>query len=412
MLGSIRALFVERFGLLAATLQDEELLHRLITGLGPERISGAELEALLAQAAGQPFAGREIQLLIEAITIRETSLLRQLNWFEKLARHAVAPLVAARRAAGRRDITIWSAGCASGEEAYSVALILAEYLPDVSEWTIRIIGTDLCAAAIEAARRGVYQSRALREVSDVRRALHFRQHRHGFEVGAHLRAMVSFELCNLLDPESMPSAAFDLILCRNVLMHLEPVARKRVARNLLGRLAPHGVLVTAPSEATPELFHPLVRADHGELLLFQRTPLATTTPHMPVPLCPPDEPAGAPDIPFMAASPAPTPRDGIIAQLDDMISAGRLGDARRHCAQAMARAPLDTGLINLMATLQEMDGDHEGALLTLRRALRLNGSDGTAQLRLAALLRRHRGKKALGADGCKRDGQKEAHRRV
>ncbi|MCS0502265.1 CheR family methyltransferase [Ancylobacter mangrovi] len=403
LLAEVRDLFVSRFGLLRASLGDDELSHRLVAGLGPRLGSRARLKELLARAAGQPLDGPELQLLIRAITIRESSLLRHLSWFELLARHVVDPLIAARRAAGRRDVAIWSAGCSSGEEAYGLALLFAERLPDLADWDIRIIGTDLCASAVEEARRGRYRGWSLREVSPERRALHFRQQDDQFEAGAVLRALVTFDLGDLLDPESGPwttlKPAFDIIVCRNVLMHLEPSARRRVTEHLAGRLAAQGVLVSAPSEASPELFHPLLRSDHEELLLFRRPPRAKSSAG----LAPATRPAGAPmpraaehpaamPPPSQTATPslAPLARDELVAHLDALIAAGRLAEARRLCALAMERAPLDSGLVHLMATLQEMEGDHHGAFQSLKRALYIDGADGSAQLRLAGLQHRLR----------------------
>ncbi|HEY9215940.1 MAG TPA: CheR family methyltransferase [Ancylobacter sp.] len=397
-LALVHHLFVERFGLLASSLTDAELAHRLDVAFAPD----ADLSGIVQRALDQPLDGPDLQRLIAAVTIRESCFIRHLVWFEGVGQHVLAPLIAARRVAGRRDLTLWSAGCSAGEEAYSLGLLLTEFLPDIAEWQINIIGTDICALALEEARRGIYRPWSLREVSHERREAHFKPRGASVQVSARLRAMVQFELGNLLDenagpwPTLMPN--FDVILCRNVLMHLEPSARRRVAHHLTARLSPDGALATAPSEASPELFQPLNRCDHDELLVFRRPQRLAAAPRpappraeLPPVITLPVDPL--PDVAIDISGVALDIRGSadFARGIEEFLAAGRIADARRLCSRATTANPLDAGLVHLLATLQEIDGDPDAACRSLRQALYIDQADGRARLRLAGLNRRSHG---------------------
>jgi len=387
---AVRRLLERRFGLLATAFTDAELAHRL----APCAAAAGGLEALAARAAAQPLDGADLQALVSAMTIRESSFLRQASWFERLAREVLEPLILARRAAGRPYLRLWSAACASGEEAYTLALLLRELLPDLAAWQLSIVGTDICAEALAQARAGRYRAWSLRELSPERRAAHFEPAAEGeAQVREPLRRMVDFRLFNLLDlaqPEEAEPAAMDLVICRNVLMHLQPDARAQVAQRLPGRLSAEGTLVTAPSEASAELFRPLVRDDLGELLVFRR-PAAAPPPRpvRPRPLPPRAAPAPRPSIPPPAA-PEVVPAEalGLEATVDRLVAAGELASAREHCRKAAGARPLDPLPLRLLATVQEAEGEPALAVETLRRLLYLDDGDCDARFRLAAALRR------------------------
>ncbi len=191
-------------------------------------------------------AGRgaaELAALIEAVRVGETRFFRQRAQIDALV-DVVVPALAAR---GRRAVRVWSAGCASGEEPYTLALVLGRLLP---EHAISVVATDVSDEALEVARRGVYPARALDHVPDA--------WRDGFElrggearVRDEVRAKVTFDRQNLLDGDAPRGC--QLVWCRNVLIYFAADARRRAVERLLGALEPDGFLFVGYSEQLREV---------------------------------------------------------------------------------------------------------------------------------------------------------------
>jgi chemotaxis protein methyltransferase CheR len=160
--------------------------------------------------------------------------------------------------AGGQDgiLDVWSAGCATGEEAYALSIVLHErgLLPGRR---VRILGTDLSPAHIRRARAGVYGPQALRATSPEKRREHFEAAEGGlFRLKAPLAVPVLFESRSLLD-EPTSGAPFDVILCRNVLIYLDQEARTRVVEILASRLKPGGYILLGASDALAAASSPL-----------------------------------------------------------------------------------------------------------------------------------------------------------
>jgi chemotaxis methyl-accepting protein methylase/chemotaxis signal transduction protein len=261
----------------------------------------------LEHLAALPIEGPQWQAVIGALTIGETNFFRQPAWFAQLERQVLGPVIARRSVAGPKRLRLWSAGCATGEEAYSLAILVLRLLHDRSGWEISILGTDLCAAFIAEARRAQYREWSLREVDEFARQQHFRRLDSGrFELLPATRNLVTFELLNLAgnEPWNDPRLAdLDLIVCRNVLMYLAPQHQRSVAQRLIGRLGADGWLATAPAEATAEWFRPLTPVNVPSAVLFHRTPPAGEAPRV-------EEPANAPRIRTHAAPARRPVREG------------------------------------------------------------------------------------------------------
>ena len=269
----LRELAAVRLGFATTALPDNRVDEALRT------LGGAPVE----QLAALPFDGPQWQAVIGALAIGETNFFRQPGWFAQLERQILAPAIAERSLAGPRRLRLWSAGCATGEEAYSLAILVARLLRDAPGWEISILGSDVSAAFIGEARRGAYREWSLRDVDEFTRRQHFRQTGPGrFELLPPVRNMVSFELLNLAGNESWSDprlAGLDLIVCRNVLMYLAPAQQRSVAQRLIERLAPGGWLATAPAEATAEWFAPLTPVNVPSAVLF-RAPSAGEVPRV------------------------------------------------------------------------------------------------------------------------------------
>jgi chemotaxis protein methyltransferase CheR len=186
------------------------------------------------------------QKLIEALTIGETYFLRDESHFELLRTRLLPTLIAKQREEGQLEINLWSVGCATGEEPYSLAITLQEMLEDIADWTINIIGTDINGAALHTARRGVYRKWAFRHTDMDFQGNYFDQTVEGLQIKSHIQRMVSFRHANLF--ENPPLSRFDLILARNVLLYFSDEPAKRAEGLFYSLLSPGGWLVLGASE--------------------------------------------------------------------------------------------------------------------------------------------------------------------
>ncbi len=202
------------------------------------RASGASDSELTARCTAR--APDVLDVLASALTVNETFFFRSPAQFELIESTIVPRLLAS----GQRRIEAWSAGCADGAEAYSLAACLRACAPpDVQ---VSVLGTDIARERIEFARRGSYGVLDLRSSGPLLFPALMRSGE-ALVVTPEVKALVEFRVHNLLD-EPPRSASFDLVLCRNVLVYLTLEARQRVSANLRAALAPRGVLITAPAD--------------------------------------------------------------------------------------------------------------------------------------------------------------------
>lgn len=206
-------------------------------------------------------AGREEWAALEAeITIGETFFFRYAEQFAALRGTILPDLIGARRET--RRLRIWSAGCSTGAEPYSIAILVHDLLGEaLDDWTVTIVGTDLSAAALATAREAEFGPWALRTLDTEERARWFRRTpaRPGLPQGGYAlrpayRRMVRFErqnLLSLIDGSDRTGASFDLILCRNVLIYFSPDHVNRIVRALGERLNPQGWLLIGHAEPNP-----------------------------------------------------------------------------------------------------------------------------------------------------------------
>lgn len=262
----LRELATERLGLAPSALVEA----RIDDALARLSAAGASTQAL----ASLPFDTPLWQSVVEALTIGETNFFRQPAWFAQIERQILSPLIEHRRIFGPKRLRVWSAGCATGEEAYSLAILITRLLRRSDELDVGIIATDLSTAFLAEARRGVYREWSLRELDAATRMQHFRKLDSGrFELGPVARALVTFEPFNLADNEGWDDPRrldFDLIVCRNVLIYLARERQRAVAQHLIAGLASDGWLATAPAEATAEWFQPLIPVNVPSAVLFHR----------------------------------------------------------------------------------------------------------------------------------------------
>ncbi|CAH1660562.1 MULTISPECIES: protein-glutamate O-methyltransferase CheR [unclassified Chelatococcus] len=179
--------------------------------------------------------------VVEAMVIQETFFFRDKTLFAQIHETVLPRLVEAR--ASSRRLRIWSAAASTGQEAYSIAMMLAGLAPRLEGWTVDIVATDLSEVALERGRKGLYTHFEVQRGLPIQMLLkHFTQLGDLWQINADLTAMVDFSRINLLDDFS-DLGTFDLILCRNVLMYLDDRTKRDVLERAVARLANDGKLI-------------------------------------------------------------------------------------------------------------------------------------------------------------------------
>ncbi len=404
----------QRLGDFSAFLADRTGLHypaerwpdleRAVAQMAAE-LGFASADACMRHFLSTPVDQPQIETLASHLTIGETYFFREPASYDALATRILPDLIAQRRAAGHRILRIWSAACSTGEEAYSMAILLDRLLPDLPDWTITLLATDINPRSLRKAVEGRYGEWSFRGVDpEIRRTCFIPRDGRTWEVVPHIRRMVSFAYHNLAE-DQYPSVrnntnAMDIIFCRNVLMYFSADRARRVVTGLQHCLVDGGWLVAAAVEGSAELFTPLVNAGMADATLYRKCP-------MPVPAAiawapPPDAPA-APLPATLAPAPAPAPPPDAptaVEQARRLYQAGENGQAI-----ALLRADPDTlsngAALTLLARLYANDGHLDLAEESCRQALAI---DRLAPERhyLLALIQQERGDARGAAESLKR----------
>lgn len=201
----------------------------------------------------------EFTFMIDRISTNETQFFREPLHFEFLERQ-VFPRWAAQARAGERPrhIRVWSAGCSTGEEPYSIAMAILSHFPPSSGWRTEVLATDISTRVLARARAGVWPVEKAGQIPrHYLRSFMLRgvvSQEGTMKAGPELQQVVRFEHGNLFDESTYPvSTSFDLIFCRNVLIYFQPETKVLVVRRLLKRLAPDGYLFVGHSESLNHL---------------------------------------------------------------------------------------------------------------------------------------------------------------
>jgi chemotaxis protein methyltransferase CheR len=195
-----------------------------------------------------PYQSEEFQEMFNRITINETSFFRNEAQLAVFERQVLPELLEAR--ASTKRLRIWSAACSTGEEPFSLAIIvhrtLGIRLPD---WRIEIMGTDISERVLRTAQEGIYTNYSMRSTSELIKSKYFRENKGSWHIRDDVRDMVSFQLHNLKDVMAARAhGIWDVIFCRNVLIYFDAAMKTQVARTFASQLAPDGTLFIGHSE--------------------------------------------------------------------------------------------------------------------------------------------------------------------
>ncbi|MBS0367630.1 MAG: chemotaxis protein CheR [Proteobacteria bacterium] len=383
-----------------------DLLRRLapaVAELGYRTLQDS-LHGLLAKPLGQ----RELEVLGRHLTVGETYFFRDPEIFAALEQQLLPDLIRHRRDTTRR-IRIWSIGCSSGEEAYSIAITVANMLPDLDRWDVSIQATDINLHALTLAREGVYGNWSFRTPLPPAWQRWFYAPRAGHRaVAPQIKSLVSFSYLNLMDGHypavETNTNAMDLIFCRNVLMYFHPQrvaeALERIGNSLLGG----GWLVLSPVESALVTAPPLRPRHLPGVLFYQKAEADGTWPLAAEPMTHPPHTASSAPAPHHGRTsppisepsppapslppPAPAPAQTLVRQAREQADRGQLAEALASCDQAIAQDKLNPAWAFLRASILLELGYDDDAAAALQRTLYLDHDFVMAHVTLANLLQR------------------------
>ncbi len=336
----------------------------------------------------------QIEILASSLTVGETYFFREKKVFEVLEQQVLPELIRSRWANGRH-LRVWSAGCASGEEPYSLAILLSKILPDIESWNASLLGTDIDPRRLQKARSGRYNEWSLRDVAPEIKENYFRKTPEGgCELLPEIRRRVAFGYLNLAE-DVFPSLAtntnaMDVIFCRNVLMYFALARATEVVRNFHRALLPGGWLIVSPVEASCLLdsgFQSVSFSDSilyrkesetypREVLFLERTDARTDAPPMGSPdLLPGDEldpPFGRQSLDALPSvaevSEVPNPPQPSYAEALELYDQGRYEEAAKELRALLDREEGDGKAAALLARAYANQGKLSEALEWCGRA--------------------------------------------
>lgn len=264
-LDELRALVERRAGIHLDETRDRFLAARVREHMQERAISSSS--ELLARIRKSNF---EYEALLERLLTQETSFFRYPSVYAALRNAVLKEMHTRKFWENPRTLRVWSAGCATGEEAYSIAITIAEALMFMEAWEIEILATDISASALRRAEQAVYPRRALEALTREQLEAHFApapgpDH---WQVRPRIRKMVRFAPMNLADP--VYAGRMDLIFCMNVMIYFTEERRRALVRAFYDTLNPGGYLVLGHAESLANCPVKLESFRHGDSLLYRK----------------------------------------------------------------------------------------------------------------------------------------------
>ncbi|MCC9600699.1 protein-glutamate O-methyltransferase CheR [Stieleria sp. JC731] len=195
-------------------------------------------------------SSEELGQLIESLTANETSFFQGYPQLAYFANDVVPELIARRKAAGERKLSVWSAACSTGDEAYTLAIILRTCIEDFQDWDVGVLATDIDSKLLAAAQRASYTDCSVHDVPDPYYKEFFRYRLGQHVVCDEIRETVDFQQLSLIDrPAMRAQSGFDTIFCRNALVKFNDTMRRKILARFYDALVPGGYLFLGHSES-------------------------------------------------------------------------------------------------------------------------------------------------------------------
>ena len=345
----------------------------------------------------------QIMILASHLTISETYFWREPQVFSALTDHILPELIKSKKN-GEKSIRIWSAGCSTGEEAYSIAIALHKTIQKIEDWNITILATDINPRALSKAEHGIYGAWSFRNSPAWLKStwFHHKEDRQ-YEIIPEIKQMVTFTCLSLVEMAAISNAnTMDIIFCRNVLMYFTSEWINKISQNLFHSLSEDGWFVVSSSELSSQVFPQFTPVNFPGAVLYRKTkngssysfpsialtekdvqltstfsPLHPISPsfHLPFTLSPSLPISSSPSLPFTHSSiqqpqaiPEETSADKIFS-IRLLADQGYLSEALSLCNEAIASYKLAPSLYFLRASiLQELDKSSE-AIVSLKQAI-------------------------------------------
>jgi chemotaxis protein methyltransferase CheR len=375
-----------------------------------------------------PLTKKHISILARHLTVGETYFFRDKGSFRMLEHH-ILPQLLHERAKGLKQIRIWSAGCCSGEEPYSIAILLSKMIPNLQDWNITILATDIDPDFLHKASLGIYSEWSFRNTLPGIREKFFKQTGKGhFEIIPAIKNMVTFGYHNLVkDP--YPSVengtcAMDIILCRNVLMYFSASQTRTVLQKLNHTLLDSGWLFLSPSELPVTALPEWKQVHRYDTIVLRKNTHPqpaeqTASIYTPVPINDsslvipkinrevqqvkveeqPQRPEQDVDMLYRDGhyeqviqktldSLSHDPKDIVFMTLlaRSYANIGQLDEAILWCKNAVSVDKLNAGLYYLQATMQQEQGLNDAAVISLNQALYLDSNNALVHYSLGNIL--------------------------
>jgi chemotaxis protein methyltransferase CheR len=409
-----------------------------------------DLDQFLAWLKSAPLSRDQLETLARALTIGETYFLRDPRSYQVLEQELLPGLIAQRRGTGKQ-LRIWSAGCSSGEEPYTLAILLSRLLPDLASWDISITATDINPLALERGRQGIYSQWSFRN-APAWLMDYFTKGKDGrYQIIPRIRSMVRFDYLNLAEQLEFEAriggtGLLDVIFCRNVLLYFAPAQIERTMGKFRAALCPGGWLFVGPTEVDQRLLEGFSCLRFPGAFVLSKAVVAprysvpsgasVPRPGLPVQAAPgPEQVPGTTAQPSFAADPAaapgapqagpsqagqaaeddgnaeaialyqagcyqqaaesvrraldlgPQPADALALGARAFANLGRFAEARELCEQAIAADRLSAQSHYLLSIIQEQQGDLAAAASSLKNVLFIDQENLLAYFALGNLSR-------------------------
>ncbi|TAN70415.1 MAG: tetratricopeptide repeat protein [Methylobacter sp.] len=333
-----------------------------------------DAETCMQWLLSTPLDRNRIEILACHLSVGETYFFRDPQIFEALQAHIMPALIQSRRQCGQ-TLRIWSAGCATGEEAYSFAILMQRMIPDFKQWQIIILATDINPQALAKAESGIYGEWSFRNAPDWLKNGYFHPTEKGrYEIATSVRKMVTFSYLNLME-DAYPSLinntnAMDIIFCRNVLMYFKPALAAQVVHRHCLSLMDGGWLITSPTESSQIMPEVMETVNFPGAILYRKnasamarssalagteqlepsiiSPAATTKRPMQRPVA-------------ITVNKTPPPRPSEYQQAFALYRQGRYGEAAAQATRLLNSDQHKVQAMNLLARIHANQGDLVGA---------------------------------------------------
>lgn len=449
--GQFDAALVARTGLHFPATRRRDLLRGLALAATEFGFAGGGApEACTRWLLAERPTRHQTEILASHLAVGETYFFREPGTFEALEQQILPALIADRRTRGKR-LRIWSAGCCTGEETYSLAILLARLIPDIEDWSITLLGTDINPHFLAKAIQGTYREWSFRGVPAWIRQGYFTDLGGGsYALPARIKKLARFDYLNLVDDVypcfENDTAAMDIVVCRHVLMYFDPAAAQAVVHRLRRTLVDGGWLIVSQTEASAALLSEYRPVTFPASLIYRKTgdgravrfDTSWWTHGDPNPLAEPpvaemrwldvglngmtadavgntaqSEASGPPLATREAIDSTGDPntpardecgsdarvsdthcaadnrdRQGLVRLARECANAGRLGAARQWCEAAVSADKFDPELRYLLASILIEQGHTEDAATCLNRALYLDQNFILAHFMLGNVYRR------------------------